>query len=123
MSTGADLLLYTGYERTAIDDFNERLGKLNEWTSVATPISTQEANGPRVFCGQVLAVGLDGGSVWGDDLQAILDAVNWSHPHQVVAILRNYDLDPAEAEVYRPHYRIDTGYYEDAVTQLGPKED
>ncbi len=74
-----------------------------------------------VPCGQVLAVGLDGGSVWGDDLQAILDAVKWEEPHQVVAILRNYDLDPAEAEVYRPRYQIATGYYEDVVTQLGPE--
>lgn len=75
-----------------------------------------------MFCGLLWAAGLDGGSVWEDDLQAILDAVKWNYPHQVVAILRHVDLDPAEARVYRPRYRIEYGYYEDTVTQLGPED-
>lgn len=121
MSTSSDLLLYTGYEKPdTIDDFNERLYALDE--AYAAPIMTTDADGPRPFLGRILAVGYRGGMVWEDDLQAILDAVKWYHPHQVVAILRHADLDPAEARVYRPRYRIDTGYYEDTVTQLGPEE-
>lgn len=120
MSSSSDLLLYTGYETTALDDFNERLYDLDE--VYAAPIMTTDADGPRPFCGRILAVGYRGGMVWEDDLQAALDAVKWNYPHQVVAILRHVDLDPAEARVYRPRYRIEIGYYEDTVTQLGPEE-
>ncbi|KXP12194.1 hypothetical protein AXK57_19790 [Tsukamurella pulmonis] len=120
MSTSSDLLLYTGYETSALEDFNERLHAIAE--GYVLSIDTGEANGPRPFCGYLYAAGKRGGELWDDDLQAILDAVKWREPHQVVAILRHVDLDPAEARVYRPRYRIDTGYYEDTVTQLGPEE-
>ena len=55
MSTSSDLLLYTGYETTALDNFNERLYAIDE--GYVLPINTGEANGPRPFCSYLYAAG------------------------------------------------------------------
>lgn len=119
MSSATDILIYAARaDRDNMAKLNDLIADGTRFEQRAWPVNTGDFAGPNIFTHEVYAFGADG--FLGQDLQELVDRIEWKHPEVFVALANfvDHSLDRVETQVIRPTYTIEYGWFGEAdVTQ------